>query len=133
MWWPRKLHLKPVVQGWLEPYIYRYVRCTYGIFSREITILALIYGADVRLWPTLLLLYDCKHLHTYAHSFIPVLCQHGLLYGTVLWSRTVFIQLLDNNHGKLRYNVQYGAKGWKLAFCFIKGSFWLLSPQILLT
>ena len=36
-----------------EPYIYRYIRCTYGLFSKEITIHTVIYGADIRLWPTL--------------------------------------------------------------------------------
>ena len=30
------------------------VRCTYGIFSREITIRTVIYGADIRFWPTLI-------------------------------------------------------------------------------
>ena len=38
--------------GWPEPYIYRYIRCTYGIFSREITMHTVIYGADIRFWPT---------------------------------------------------------------------------------
>jgi hypothetical protein len=42
-------------KGRPEPYIYRYIRCTYGRFSREITIHAVIYGADIRLRPTLLL------------------------------------------------------------------------------
>ena len=39
--------------GWPEPYIVRYIRCTYGIFGREITMHTVIYGADIRLWPTL--------------------------------------------------------------------------------
>jgi len=30
-----------------------YIWCTYGVFSREITIHTVIYGADIRLWPTL--------------------------------------------------------------------------------
>jgi len=30
-----------------------YIRCTYGISSREITIHTVIYGADIRFWPTL--------------------------------------------------------------------------------
>jgi hypothetical protein len=29
------------------------IRCTYGIFSREITMHTVIYGADIRFWPTL--------------------------------------------------------------------------------
>jgi len=41
------------VQGWPEPYINRYVRCTYDIFSREITIYTVIYGAEIRFWTTL--------------------------------------------------------------------------------
>ena len=40
-------------EGWPEPYIYRYIQCTYGIFGREITIYTVIYGADIRFWPTL--------------------------------------------------------------------------------
>jgi hypothetical protein len=40
-------------QGWLKPYIYRYIRYTHGMFSREITIHTVIYGADIRFWPTL--------------------------------------------------------------------------------
>jgi len=34
-------------------WVYTYIRCTYGIFSREITIHTVIYGADIRFWPTL--------------------------------------------------------------------------------
>ena len=29
------------------------IQCTYGIFSREITMDTVIYGANIRLWPTL--------------------------------------------------------------------------------
>ena len=36
-----------------EPYIYRYIRCTYGNFGREITIHTVIYGVYIRFWPTL--------------------------------------------------------------------------------
>jgi hypothetical protein len=43
----------PDVQGYPEPYSYRYIRCTYGSFSREITIHRVIYGADIRFWPNL--------------------------------------------------------------------------------
>jgi len=32
---------------------YRYIRCIYGIFGREITIHTVIYGVFLRLWPTL--------------------------------------------------------------------------------
>ena len=32
---------------------YTYIRCTYGIFSREITIHTVIYGMNIRFWPTL--------------------------------------------------------------------------------
>jgi len=38
--------------GWPEPYIYRYIRCTYGVFSKEITMHTVIYGADVQFGPT---------------------------------------------------------------------------------
>ena len=41
------------VCGWPEPYIYRYIQCTYGIFGREIIIHTIIYGATIRFWPTL--------------------------------------------------------------------------------
>jgi len=37
--------------------IYRYIRCTYGIFSKKITIHTVIYGADIRLWPTVVMLH----------------------------------------------------------------------------
>jgi len=36
-----------------EPYIYRCIRCIYGIFSRGITIHMVIHGANIRIWPTL--------------------------------------------------------------------------------
>jgi hypothetical protein len=39
--------------GWPEPYIFRYVRCIYGVFGREITIHTVIYRVYIRLWPTL--------------------------------------------------------------------------------
>jgi deoxycytidylate deaminase len=32
-----------------------YIRCTYGIFGREITKYTVIYGVDIRFWPTLLI------------------------------------------------------------------------------
>ena len=50
--WPWCVHY---LKGWPEPYIYRYIRCTYGIFNREITIHTVIYGANVRFWPTLII------------------------------------------------------------------------------
>jgi hypothetical protein len=43
------------IQGWPEPYIYSYIRCTYGIFGRETTIHTVIYGANIRFCPTLFL------------------------------------------------------------------------------
>jgi len=47
-----------------EPYIYRYVRCIYGIYGRKSTIHRVIYGADIRFWPTLCILVckNCKAL-----------------------------------------------------------------------
>jgi hypothetical protein len=33
--------------------MYRYIRCTYSVFSREITLHTVIYGADILFWPTL--------------------------------------------------------------------------------
>ena len=40
-------------QGGPEPYIYMYIRCTYGIYGRNITIQTVIYGVYIRFWPTL--------------------------------------------------------------------------------
>ena len=39
--------------GWPKSYIHTYIRCIYGILSRETTILTAIYGANIRCWPTL--------------------------------------------------------------------------------
>ena len=36
-----------MLQGWPEPYIYRYIQCIYGIFGKEITMYTVIYGADI--------------------------------------------------------------------------------------
>ena len=36
---------------------------TYGIFSREITVHTVIYGADIRLWPTLFVCFTHRHIH----------------------------------------------------------------------
>ena len=32
-----------------------YIRCTYGIFGREITIHTVIYGVYIQFWPTLIM------------------------------------------------------------------------------
>ena len=45
-----------------EPYIYRRIRCTYGIFSRETTIHTVIYGADIWFWPTLPIYHACTRV-----------------------------------------------------------------------
>jgi len=42
------LHIYWVVQNHVI-----FIRCVYGIFSREITIHTVIYGAHIRFWPTL--------------------------------------------------------------------------------
>jgi len=42
-------------------HIYTCIRCTYGIFSREITIRTVIYGVYIRFWPTLVM---CRVLCT---------------------------------------------------------------------
>jgi len=34
--------------------MFRYIRCTYGIFSREITMHTVIYSEYVQFWPTLI-------------------------------------------------------------------------------
>jgi hypothetical protein len=39
------------VQGWPKPYIFR--KCTYRFFCKKSTIGTVIYGADIRFWPTL--------------------------------------------------------------------------------
>ena len=54
------------------------VQCTYGISSRGITIHTVIYGADIRFWPTLhtnihshthsAYTHTCTHKHAHAHS-----------------------------------------------------------------
>jgi hypothetical protein len=56
----RSLQLSPDLLGWdgkrlglTRTIHYRYIRCTYGVFSREITIHTVIYGAYTRFWPTL--------------------------------------------------------------------------------
>ena len=38
--------------------MYRYIRCTSGNSSREITIHTVIYGADIRFWSTLFIQYE---------------------------------------------------------------------------
>ena len=38
-------------------YINIYIQFTYGIFGRDITIYAVIYGVYIRFWPTLLVIY----------------------------------------------------------------------------
>jgi len=53
--------------GWPEPYIYRYIRCIHGIFGREITIHTVIYGADIRFWPTLEI---SKHAQRHVFHFM---------------------------------------------------------------
>jgi len=79
--------------------MYRYIRCTYSIFSREITIHTDIYGAHIRFWPTLLMYYgkqlilvnlfspsfgvrhcfipqlraEAADTHTYGHTLLPFL------------------------------------------------------------
>ena len=56
------------ILGWPEPYIYTYIRCTYGIFSREITVHTVIYGAYIRFWPTLFISeYAQTHRDICAH------------------------------------------------------------------
>jgi len=60
------------------PYIYRglartiCIRCIYGIFGREITEYTVIYGADVRFWPTL-----GVHIPGTAHADSGLLFLHG--------------------------------------------------------
>jgi hypothetical protein len=39
-------------EGGPEPYIYTVIRCTYGIFGREITLHTVMYSAYIRFWPT---------------------------------------------------------------------------------
>jgi hypothetical protein len=42
-----------LVFGWLRPYMYTYVRCTYGILSREPSFYTVIYNVRIQFWPTL--------------------------------------------------------------------------------
>ena len=51
--WNKNVRTSQMSQGWPEPYIFRYIRCIYGIFGREITIHAIVYVVYIRLWPTL--------------------------------------------------------------------------------
>ena len=54
------------------------IQCTYGIFSKEITIHTVIYGADIRFWPTLhvFLLPDPNaKAYIYKHPPHPPPCQ----------------------------------------------------------
>jgi len=40
-----------------------YIRCIYDIYSKEITMHMVIYGADIRFWPTInISKMDDKHL-----------------------------------------------------------------------
>ena len=41
------------IQGWPEPYIYIYIRCTYGIFGLEITKYTVYIYVYIQFWPTL--------------------------------------------------------------------------------
>jgi hypothetical protein len=55
-----------------QNHIYTYVRCTYVILSREITIHKVIYGVHIRFWPTLPMCVPsattsalCVHVYTH--------------------------------------------------------------------
>ena len=59
--WPHVCKLLPCVHshGWPKPYMYiRYIhikiRCIYGIVGRKITEYTVMYGVNIRFWPTLL-------------------------------------------------------------------------------
>ena len=45
-----------------------YVRCTHGIFGREITKFTVIYGAYISFWPTLLIIYN--NAQQRKHTFV---------------------------------------------------------------
>jgi len=53
--------------GQNHTFIGRYIQCTYGVFSREITIHTGIYGADIQLWPTLIIQLNA-HCVTTRHA-----------------------------------------------------------------
>ena len=60
------------------PYVHRvgqnhtYIRCIYGIFSREITIHTVIYGADIRFWPNLRI-YTPLYMTVYLVNSLPAI------------------------------------------------------------
>ena len=47
--------------GQNHAFIGTYIRCTCGIVSKEITIHTVIYGADIRFWPTQRILMATQH------------------------------------------------------------------------
>ena len=55
-----------------------YIRCTYGIFSREITIQTVIYGVCIRFWPTLHMYYAQEMVRELALLITIGHCLHAL-------------------------------------------------------
>jgi hypothetical protein len=49
---PFIVHTVYIYVGWART-TYTCIRCTYGIFSKEITVHTVLYGVYIRLWPTL--------------------------------------------------------------------------------
>ena len=49
----KTIHMYVCKCAGLARIIYMYIQCTYGVTGREITEYMVIYGADIRFWPTL--------------------------------------------------------------------------------
>ena len=65
--------------SWPEPYIYRYIRCIYRTFGRQITIHTVIYGVYIRFWPTLHICISQRVLCDSTRTCIRVAVGIGLL------------------------------------------------------
>jgi hypothetical protein len=87
--------------------VHRYIRCTYGILSREVTIHTVIYGVYIRFWPTLDM--NCAaYSHTHSSG-----CTWGL---TACLSSASFQRMLCRN-AWVPFLSKFCSKCRKSCFC----------------
>jgi len=72
-----------------------YIRCTYGIFGREITKYMVIYGVYIRFWPTL-------HMQHQTPDQLYEISSNAALYITRNWATPFFVTPRDGSYGLLR-------------------------------
>ena len=85
-----------------------YIRCTYGIFGREITKYMVIYGVYIRFWPTL-------HMQHQTPDQLYEISSIAALYITRNWA-TPFFVTPNSKHGKVHDAPDPGVWG-PSAFC----------------